>query len=216
MLIRVAVLILIAGSIQNLVEPLKRRSNSEAEVKRGIAHYEKKDNPAARKSFQEAARLRPGPVTAFDLGTAEVATGNIPRGAELLTKASEDPVLRPDALYNRGNGALAANQLDAAIEDYMATLKIRPKDKDAKRNLEIARIRRQSSQRRSPQQPSQQKPDPQQQDQEQQNQPNPGNQEGEKQEQTDAESLLRSVEEQEREELSRMRRSRPQPMRVGW
>jgi predicted TPR repeat methyltransferase len=81
-----------------------------------------------------------------------------------LTRASEESALRPDALYNRGNGALAANQLDAAIEDYITMLKIRPKDKDAKRNLEIARIRRQSSQRRSPQPPSQQKPDPQQQD----------------------------------------------------
>lgn len=216
MLIQLALLIVIAGSLQNLVEPLKRKSNSAAEVRRGIEHYQKKDNPAARKSFQEAAKLRPGPVTAFDLGTAEVATGNIPRGAELLTKASEDPTLRPDALYNRGNGALTANQIDAAIADYIATLKLRPKDQDAKRNLEIAQIRRQSSQRQSPQQPSQQKPDPQQQDQEQQNEPNPGNQEGEKREETDAESLLRSVEEQEREELSRMRRSRPQPIRVGW
>jgi tetratricopeptide (TPR) repeat protein len=216
MLIRLTVLLVIAGSLQNLVEPLKRKSNSAVEVRRGIEHYQKKDNPAARKSFQEAAKLHPGPLTSFDLGTAEVATGNIPRGIELLTRASEDATLRPDAVYNRGNGALSANQLDAAIADYVATLKIRPKDKDAKRNLEIAQMRRQSSQRPTPQQPSEQKPDPQQQDQEQQNEPNPGNQEGEKREETDAESLLRSVEEQEREELSRMRRSRPQPMRVGW
>lgn len=196
-----------------LFAPLMRESNSAARVHRGIEQYEKKQHQQALQAFEEASKLRPNPLASFNLGTARVAAGQFVDGAQLLTRSLEEESIRPDAYYNRGNSALAANALDYAIRDYEAALKLRPSDQNAKRNLEIALLRKQAAQRPRPQ-PDQQ-PSPQQPDQ-QEEQPSPGDNEGEQTQQADAESLLRSVEQQEREELSRMHRARGDQRRVGW
>src|SRR5207249_3296931 len=78
------------------------------------------------------------PQRAFNLGTAQIAAGNREQGSSTLARAMENPGLRADALFNRGNSALAANAFDYAIHDYVEALKLHPKDPGAKRNLEIA------------------------------------------------------------------------------
>ena len=124
----------------------------------------------------------------------------------------KDPSLRADALFNRGNAALAANAYDYAIRDYTDALKLRPSDAAAKRNLEIAE-RRRSMQKKNgggdqggnSAQPPQQKSKPETREQEQQQKSD-----------TNAEALLRSVQQQENEELSRMNRPARRKAHVGW
>jgi tetratricopeptide (TPR) repeat protein len=188
---------------------LWRESNSRAASERGTRAYAKRDYKQAVRSFGEAAAAAPSPAAAFNLGTAQVAAGDREAGAAELARAMSDPSLRASALYNRGNGALAAKAYDHAIRDYRDALRLRPGDLQAKRNLEIA-LRKREEQRRQSQSGGGQGNNPQPPPRAQK--PQHDEKRGEDQ---NAEALLRAVQQQEQEELSRMKRSRPRE-RVGW
>ena len=101
---------------------------------------------ASDNAFAQANAFKPTPANAFNLGTAQLANGKREEGSATLAHAMNDRALRADALYNRGNSALAANAYDYAIRDYIETLKLRPIDAKAKRNLEIALQKKQAMQ----------------------------------------------------------------------
>ncbi len=199
-------LLLAAGG---LFERFTRETNSAAAARRGVASFSDGAFPSAVEALSKAASISPGPQSAYNLGTAQVAAGLNQEGSATLDQAMSDPLLRPDALFNRGNSALDATAFDAAIRDFSDVLRLNPNDAAAKRNLEIALRRQQDA-------PPQQSPenDPEQ-------QPDEGGEQGEDPEEgssgdREAEALLRSVEQQEREELSRMRQRRPSTRRIGW
>ena len=204
---RVALLILLA------LTPPKwwRETNSHAASKRAEQAYTGKQYAAAAKAYERAQSLAPSARGAFNLGTAEIAAGQREQGSARLAEAINDPALRADALFNRGNSALAAKALDHAIRDYIDALKANPQHAAAKRNLEIALRRRDSQQRSSGGKGNQGQP--QQQQQNQQKDPRAGQQP--KQGNVDLEALLRSVQQQEQEELRRMR-GRAAEGKVGW
>jgi Ca-activated chloride channel family protein len=188
-----------------------RETNSHAAAARGVKQFAQKKYADAQKSFATAASIATTPERAFNLGTSQIAAGNREAGSSTIAKALADPSLRADALFNRGNSALTANAFDYAIRDYAEALRIRPTDVAAKRNLEIALRRKQAMQKQqgggsgsqhdrgpqpqpSPQQRAQQQP---------KNDPN-------------VDGLLRSVQQQEQEELSRMHRPSRERLHVGW
>ena len=192
---------------------LWRETSSHASTTRGVKQFAGKKYEEAQKSFATSAAIAPTPVRAFNLGTSQIAVGNREAGSSTIGKAIADPALRADALFNRGNSALAANAFDYAIRDYSQTLRLRPSDIAAKRNLEIALRRKQAmqeqqnsggggQQRRGPQ-PQKPQASPQAGDQQQKGDPG-------------AEGLLRSVQQQEQEELARMHRPSREKVHVGW
>lgn len=192
-------------------------TNSRAATQRGLDAWAKGDYAAAVEAFAEADRLKPGPETALNRGTAEIAAGQTAAGIEHLSPVVGTGELGERALFNRGTGALIAGDAQRAIPDLIEYLRRHPADAAAKKNLELA-LRRADEQSR--QQQSQQ--------QRQQRQRQRENQEGssaaqqqkdgdrQKPGSVDAESLLRSVAQQEREELSRMRRAGRERNTVGW
>lgn len=190
------------------------QTNSHAASRRGMREYAAKQYAAAARAFRDAHRMNPDARTAFNAGTASIAAGQHEEGSALMEQAVRDPELRASALFNRGNSAMAANALDHAIRDYQDALRARPDFAEAKRNLEIALTRRES-QRQS--QSGQQGGKGGQEQQQQKNEQSPA--QGQKQEpkrgQADLEALLRSVQQQEQEELSRMKKL-PADRRVGW
>jgi len=202
--------------------PVLRATNSRAAVAQGLAEFRKGEFAKAASSFRQAVSLRNDPISAFDLGTAQVASGDSSSGSASLTEAMKDPQLKAPALYNRGNAALTEKAFDKAIRDYSDALRIQPQDKAAKRNLEIA-LRQQEQQKQKEQQEEQKKkeqgssqPDPKKPDQPKapEEEKQSGDQTG--QQQADPEALLRSVQDQEKEELSRMRRVKAGARGVGW
>lgn len=202
--------------------PVFRPTNSRAAVEQGLAHFKKGEFARAAGSFRQALSFRSDPISAFDLGTAQVAAGDVVRGTASLTEAMKSSRLKEAALYNRGNAALTEKAFDKAIRDYTDALRIDPADKAAKRNLEIA-LKQQDQQKQKQQQDEEKKkeqgspePDPgkQEQPRSQGDQQQPGNQPG--QQQADPEALLRSVQDQEKEELTRMRRIKAGTSAVGW
>jgi hypothetical protein len=123
-----------------------------------------------------------------------------------------DPRLRADALYNRGTSALGAKAYDSAIRDYVDVLKLRPNDAATKRNIEIARALKRAMEQQQRQRQGSGGPKPQ----SQKPQPQANGERPEKQGETDLDALLRSVQQQEKEELSRMHRAKGEKLRVGW
>lgn len=192
-----------------------RETNSHAAASRGASAYEAKQYKEAVRSFAKAQELAPSTRGAFNLGTAEIAAGEREQGSARLAEAIKDPELRADALFNRGNSALAAKALDHAVRDYIDALKANPNHAAAKRNLEIALIRRKEQQQqqqsgasgKQDQKGQSQQPPKQQPSANGQQKPQPG--------QVDLEALLRSVQQQEQEELRRMKGRAPEG-RVGW
>ena len=204
---RTALVVLLAISLPSWW----RETNSRAASMRGTRAYEKKQYAVAAKGFERAQQIAPSPQGAFNLGTAQIAAGQREQGSATLAEAIKDPALRADALFNRGNSALASKAFDHAIADYIETLKLRPKDAAAKRNLEIALARKQSAQQQSTTGEQQNRKGSNQ----QQQQPSPAA--GEKPKgQPDLEALLRSVQQQEQEELRRMKGKAQADGRVGW
>ncbi len=206
-------ILLIAGLpfLQNLT----RETNSHAATARGVKQFADKKYAEAEKSFATSASIAPSPTRSFNLGTSQIAAGNREAGSSTIAIAMADPALRADAFFNRGNSALAANAFEYAIRDFSQTLRLRPSDAAAKRNLEIA-IRRKQAMQKQPsgdnnsQQGSGQQPQP---------KPQPSPQQGtEQQRKSDptVDGVLRSVQQQEQEELSRMHRPSREKLHVGW
>jgi Ca-activated chloride channel homolog len=189
---------------------LWRETNSHAAAKRGRAAFEQRDFATAAGSYARARQLAPSRTAAFNLGTAQIAAGAREEGSATLAAALEDPRLTADAYYNRGNSALGAKALDHAVRDYVEALKADPSHAAAKRNLEIALARREARQRAEAAQQQQRRAQQERQEPRQpqgQQKPQPGR--------IDLDALLRSVQQQEQEELRRMK-GRAGEARVGW
>ena len=202
---RVALAMLLAVSLPSWW----RETNSHASSARGSRAFEQQRYGEAAKAFHRAQQLAPSARNAFNLGTSEIAAGNREQGSSHLAEAIKDPTLRADALFNRGNSALEAKALDHAIRDYQDALRANPNHAAAKRNLEIALSRRQNQRPGPGGNQGQQGQKPQQ----QQQAPAPGQKP--ERGQADVEALLRSVQQQEQEELRRMK-AQPVEGRVGW
>jgi Ca-activated chloride channel family protein len=188
-----------------------RETNSHAATARGVEQFKQKKYADAQKSFATATSIAPTPTRAFNLGTSQIAAGNREAGSSTIAKALNDPSLRADALFNRGNSALSASAFDYAIRDYTDALRIRPNDADAKRNLEIALRRKQAMQKQQgggsgSQQDRGLEPQP---------SPQAGGQQQPKND-PNVDGLLRSVQQQEQEELARMHRPSRERLHVGW
>jgi Ca-activated chloride channel family protein len=194
-----------------LADRFTRETNSHAATARGVKQFTQKKYADAQKSFATATSIASTPGRAFNLGTSQIAAGNREAGSSTIAKALADPSLRADALFNRGNSALSASAFDYAIRDYTDALRIRPNDADTKRNLEIALRRKQAMQKQQgggsgSQQDRGPKPQP---------SPQAGGQQQPKND-PNVDGLLRSVQQQEQEELSRMHKPSRERLHVGW
>ena len=190
-----------------------RDTNSRAASERGVKAYEKKQYTQAAQAFARSHELAPSAQSAFNLGTAQIAAGQREQGSAALEAATRDPALRADAFFNRGNSALASKALDHAVRDYIEALKASPNHAAAKRNLEIALQKREQERRNAAasgekQQQGQQPQQPQPKAAGGKQQPKPG--------QVDLDALLRSVQQQELDELRRMKGKAAGEGRVGW
>jgi tetratricopeptide (TPR) repeat protein len=189
-----------------------RDTNSHAAHRKGMKAWTAQQYGAAVEAFRRAQQLAPSPSGAFNAGSAAIAAGQQEEGARMLEEAIGDSELRADALFNRGNGALSAKALDHAVRDYAEALRANPRHAGAKRNLEIALKRREEQQRRGG--GGNRNDQGRQQQQQQQQQPGAGQQRPPAGE-VDLEALLRSVQQQEQDELRRMK-GRAAEGRVGW
>jgi tetratricopeptide (TPR) repeat protein len=178
-----------------------------------VKEFQAKQYTAAASSLRRANDIAPTSAHAFNLGTAQIAAGRREEGSATLARAMSDPKLRADALYNRGTSALVAGAYDYAIRDLTESLRIRANHLPSKRNLEIALAKKREQQKQRG--GNQQSPSGGKQPDKKQPTPAPGEDRKEKGDPT-VEALLRSVQQQEQEELRRMHRASPEKLHVGW
>ena len=101
-----------------------------------LVHYDK----AVKKLPAEAG-------THFDRGAALYALSRFDEAGEEFLRATEakDPALKASAFYNLGNAYFKKEKFKDAVSAYTRTLGLKPEDKQAKWNLEIA-LRKQKDQ----------------------------------------------------------------------
>jgi predicted Zn-dependent protease len=100
--------------------------------------YDQLDLEEARLQFGEALQVDPQDVTALaGLALVEIRLGELPRARELLDEALLVEPDDPDLLLCSGNVHYLGEAYDAAAEQYVAALSIRPAWSSAQKNLAL-------------------------------------------------------------------------------
>jgi tetratricopeptide (TPR) repeat protein len=146
-----------------------------SKINEGYDLYKNGQYDKAAQEFKDASILKPDKaLPAYDKGTALYKSNDYEGAAgEFLGSVSKnEPDLKADALYNTGNAYYKAGKLDQAVKSYIDALKLQPKDKDYKHNLEMALMKQQQQQQNKDQKDNkdQKKQDQQKQDQQKQDQ----------------------------------------------
>ena len=189
-----------------------RESNSYRDAARGAAAFAKTQYEEAARNYEAALAAEPSARNAFNAGTASIAAGRRAEGAAQIEGAFRDPSMRADAYFNRGNSALEARAFDHAASDYIEALRANPRHAGAKRNLEIALQRKRQEEQEEKSRDGEKGGD--EGEQQPQPAPTPDGQDAQKGE-LDLEALLRSAQQQEQEELRRLK-GQPAEGKVGW
>lgn len=132
---------------------LKRRDPNIEEGNRLLQAGKAED---ALKSFDKAVEALPEePIAHYDRGVALYKLGKFPEAQKEFLRASEgghDAGLKADAYYNMGNALLKQQRAKDALDAYKHTLGLRPDDRRAKWNLELALRQMQEQQKQQQQQ----------------------------------------------------------------
>ena len=163
-----------------------------------LYNHGKQDEALSR--YQMAEVLEPDATSIhFNLGNALFRLGRYQDAARELELVMIDkkPERRANAMYNMGNVAFKAGQLDPAIKAYASALAINPNDRQAKQNLEFCLKKKREQQNR----PDSSKQNQQQNQQQQQPQPKQG------MDKNQAERVVQAVEDKEKEQQKKQRQA---------
>jgi tetratricopeptide (TPR) repeat protein len=173
-------------------------------MRQGNGLYSRGKYDEALSRYQMAEVLEPDATAIhYNLGNALFRLGRYQEAARELELVMIDkkPERRANAVYNTGNVAFKAGQLDPAIKAYTAALAINPNDKQAKQNLEFSLKKKQEQQNQPDSSKQKQQQNQQQQQQQQQQQPQQG------MDKNQAERIVQAVEDKEKEQQKKQRQA---------
>jgi Ca-activated chloride channel homolog len=113
----------------------------DAEIEAGNAALQAGKADDALLHYDKAVKKLPAEAgTHFDRGSALYALSRFDEAGEEFLRATEakDPALKASAFYNLGNAFFKKEKFKEAVSAYTRSLGLRPDDKQAKWNLEIA------------------------------------------------------------------------------
>ena len=174
-------------------------------IRHGNKEFKNGNYSEAEVNYRKSLDKEYNPKAQFNLGDALYEQKNYEDAQKNFSEVIEHNVskeLESDAYYNLGNTYMAQEKYAEAFDSYKKSLKINPKNDDARYNLEYARwkmIQQQQQQNQDQQNQDQQKQD-------QQNQENKQEQQQQQQQQQqmskeDAERMLKALENQEKETM---------------
>ena len=120
----------------------------DPEIEAGNAALKAGKADEALGHYEQALKKLPGdPGAHFDRGAALYALSRFDEAGQEFLRATEakDPALKASAFYNLGNAYFKKEKFKDAVSAYTRTLGLKPDDKQAKWNLEIA-LRKQKDQ----------------------------------------------------------------------
>lgn len=117
-------------------------AHTSTSVKKGIEAYGSGDYEGAEKHFIDAQLDRPDmDELYYNIGGAAYKKGDFDAAVKNFTRArqSEDPALKPKAIYNLGNALYRSGNLKDSLKAYQELLELTPEDKEAMDNLEFVK-----------------------------------------------------------------------------
>ncbi len=107
---------------------------------KGNRDFLNKDYNSAINKYIRALSERDNPVIKYNLANSMYQKGDYKKAIDIYRKIEKEipDNLKPDLYYNLGNAFFKGKQYEKAIENYIKYLRIKPKDKYAKENLELA------------------------------------------------------------------------------
>jgi tetratricopeptide (TPR) repeat protein len=160
--------------------------SAAAKNKTGNKLFEEGRYPEAEKAYRDAqARMPENPELSYNLGNSLIKQKRADPALQALRQAISkgDRTLQSNAWYNLGNAQFADNGFKDAVQSYTQSLRLNPKDRDAKNNLELA-LRKMEEQKQSKEQGANPQQSEDQKDRNQgKNQPEPQNRKSEPEEQ---------------------------------
>lgn len=194
-------------------------------VKQGNEYYNKKDYNNAESSYSKVLEYNPNSqIARYNLGTTlvrkrkqgkdsskqdSVMTNRIKNLFEAVgNDTSADKTLRAQSYYDLGKLAYENEDYTASVDYFKRSLRINPKDEEARKNLRMAQKKLQNSQQQQKNQDQKQQEN-QQQDKQQppQNKPEAPKQQ---QQQTNADQLLNALQNEEKNTRDKVTRRRAQ------
>ena len=188
-------------------------------IRHGNKEFKNGNYSEAEVNYRKSLDKEYNPKAQFNLGDALYEQKNYEDAEKNFSGVIDHNVskeLESDAYYNLGNTYMAQEKYAEAFDSYKQSLKINPKNDDARYNLEYARWKmiqqqqqnqqqQQDQQQQDQQQDQQQQQQQQQQDQQQQQQDQQQDQQQNQQQQQmskeDAERMLKALENQEKETM---------------
>jgi Ca-activated chloride channel homolog len=165
---------------------LAQADEYRSKINEGYDLYKDGEYDKAVDKFKDAAILKPDKaLPSYDKGTALYKSNDFEGAANEFQAsiAKNDPGVRADAFYNSGNAFYRAGKYDQAIKNYIDALRVQPKDKDSKHNLEMALMQMKQQQQQKNQQNKDQKDQKQKDQQQKQDQNKDQNKDQQKQDQ---------------------------------
>jgi len=114
---------------------------SEAQLKEGNRQFKNGHYDEALKLYEDALIDAPySSILHFNAGDATAMKGDYSKAEVSYMEAakSTNPILQGGSHYNRGNVLFAQGKWQEAIDAYKDSLRVNPRDQDAKYNLGIA------------------------------------------------------------------------------
>lgn len=107
---------------------------------KGNKEYLNKNYKSAVNNYIRALSEREDPVIKYNLANSLYQMSNYDKAIDIYKKIEKDVPdnIKPDLYYNLGNAYFKKKQYDKAVKSYINCLRIKPKDKYAKENLELA------------------------------------------------------------------------------
>ena len=221
-------LVILAGTLHSVTAQNERRF-----IRNGTDHYENEEYVESEVEFRKALEKAPNSFEArFNLGDALFKQEKIDEAIQQfqsLTNNTEDKERLSDIYHNIGNGFFAKQELEKSIEAYKEALRNDPDDDETRYNLIAAQKLRDQQEEQEQEQEKEQEQEQQQQQQEQEQQQQEQQQQQQQQEQQkkqqqgmskeDAERILRSIDENEKEIQERIRKAKEkqqQDIKKNW
>ncbi len=208
-------LVILAGMLHSVSAQNERRF-----IRNGTDHYDNEEYVESEVEFRKALEKAPNSFEGrFNLGDALFKQEKIDEAIQQfqsLTNSTDDKEKLSDIYHNIGNGFFAKKELEKSIEAYKEALRNDPDDDETRYNLIVAQKLRdkqkekeqkqKKDQEKQKQEQKKQQQKQQQQQKQKQQQQQPKQQQGMSKE--DAERILRSIDENEKEIQKRIRKSK--------
>ncbi len=128
-------------------------------LREGDASYKKEDYKTAEENYKKSLEAQSSSKGNFNLGNAifkQQRFDDAIKQYDGIANKSSDNSLKSSALYNKGNAHFWKKEYDKAVEAYKESLRLNPKDEDAKMNLAKAKRMVQEQQKQQQKQQNQQ------------------------------------------------------------